>query len=233
MKKKMCSSALGISWITLFDMLFAEKCCDSSPLSAEPPKSWLQPWESWFCGLFPVGFPLQMVQKTDELHKLTHMPRCLQVGQWRKKNNAEGKSRYLEKSVRWSSFLSLQWLCTWGDAETSVLRQEWICQIIFYFGLGGWTSSNCPQLDSNWVSWAMGVHRFFFILWASKRRLILTVIPIFSFTVSPVVRTLTVPPWSSLGPFAVEAVSNSGSLGALHQCNHVVTPKQHSLFTRP
>lgn len=61
----------------------------------------------------------------------------------------------------------------------------------------------------------------FSMLWAIKRRLTLTVVPIFSFTVYQVVWRFTVPPRSSLPPFAVEAGSNSGSLGALHHCSQV------------
>lgn len=61
----------------------------------------------------------------------------------------------------------------------------------------------------------------FFFLWAIKRRLMLTVVPIFSFTVYQVVWRVTVPPRSSIPPFAVEAGSNSGSLGALHHCSQV------------
>lgn len=67
-------------------MSFVEKRCDFVISSALRGSS--------FSGLFSVGLPLQLVQKTG---KLTHILGCLQVGQWRQKIKQKERTDNLRK----------------------------------------------------------------------------------------------------------------------------------------
>lgn len=171
----MFSFPLVISWIRLFDMSFAEKCCDfliSSALSAEPPKSWPQRWQASFWWVFFL-----LVFHCGECRKQVNYiswPTChgvCRLDSGKRKMKHKGRADNLRKAR--DRAVSIP--CS-GSLPEGSPRQEWIRQIY----------------------------------------LMLTVVPIFSFTVYPLVWRFT----ALYDPLLLNG-SNSGSLGALHHCSQV------------
>lgn len=214
----MCSFPLVISWMRLFDMSFAEKCCDflsSSALSAEPPQSWPQRREASFCWVFFFLLVFHCRECRKQVNCMSWPARhgVCRLDSGERKMKQEGRADNLRKA--WDRAVSIP--CN-GSLPEGSPRQALSDKIYLYFGWwwwGRWTSSSCPQLGYQCPQVCFSCCEQLKDVWCSQ---------LCQSSPSLFIRwfwRFTVPPRSSLRPFAVEAGSNSGSLGALHHCSQV------------